>query len=83
MKLYAELLQELGRADEGKELSDRADALQNAAAEQVNARRTGSRGVLKIGGDVSVPAVLQKMDPAHTDEARAAKVVPATKKWTH
>lgn len=74
MKLYAELLRVLGRAGEANELGKRANAVQKAAAEQVNSKRTWSNSVYRIGGDVSAPAVLQKMDPEYTGEARAAQL---------
>jgi TonB family protein len=73
MKLYAELLRSLGRDDEANELDKRADSVQRATAEQVNSKRTSSNTVHRVGADVSAPAVLQKVDPDYTDEARAAK----------
>ncbi|MCU1274359.1 MAG: TonB family protein [Bryobacterales bacterium] len=72
MKLYAELLRVLGRADEANELGKRADAVQRATAGQVNSMRTSAHSVHRVGGDVSAPSVLQKVDPEYTEEARAA-----------
>lgn len=74
MKLYAELLRLLGRDDEASELGKRADSVQRATAEQVNSKRTSSNTVHQVGANVSAPAVLQKVDPDYTDEARAAQL---------
>ena len=71
MKVYAQFLRQQGRADEASELDTRAAAAQKANAAQVTAR-SGSGTVYRIGGDVSAPRVLQKVEPEYSDEARAA-----------
>jgi TonB family protein len=73
MKLYAALLRSLGRDGEANAFDKRADDINWAAVRQDNPGRA-TNSVFRVGADVSPPAVLQKVNPDYTDEARAAQL---------
>ncbi len=69
MELYARLLNEQGRGEEAKSLSDRASEVRKALGEQ---QRLVKSNALRIGGGVTSPIVSSKVEPEYTEEARAA-----------
>ncbi|MBL8232983.1 MAG: TonB family protein [Bryobacterales bacterium] len=71
MELYAHMLLTNDRAQEGRAMRERADGIRKAIA--VAAPPTPSEGILKIGGDVAPPSLIHKVEPAYSEEARAAK----------
>lgn len=73
MELYARFLKEQGREDEAKAMSDRATFVRKALVSEQIPKMQSNSTALKIGGGVTAPSVLYKIDPAYTDEARFAK----------
>jgi TonB family protein len=65
-KLYSDFLRAQGRDEEAKELNSRT-TIKKPAAKLAD-------GVYRIGGDVTAPSLLQKVEPVYTDEARLAKL---------
>jgi TonB family protein len=76
MQLLARLLKEQGREDEGKVMLEFATASLKALYLQADARRgsvQASSDVFRAGGGVMPPAVLAKIEPEYSQEARFAK----------
>lgn len=71
MELYAHMLLTNDRAQEGRAMRERADGIRKTLA--VAPPPTPSEGILKIGGDVAPPSLIHKVEPAYSEEARAAK----------
>jgi TonB family protein len=74
MKSYAQFLQRLGRTEEATQMEARANAAQKVISTQAQPKSSLAAGVYRIGGDVSPPSLLQKVEPEYSDEARAAKL---------
>jgi len=75
LELYAMFLQGQGRGVEGDAAREKAAAIRgrlNAAANSAKQASTGN-GVYKIGGAVTPPALILKMEPEYTEMARLAK----------
>ena len=74
MVLYAQFLQAQGRAEESQALRDRAATLRKALV-NVTFRPAQAAGpaALKVGDGTTPPALLSKVEPEYTQEARAAK----------
>ena len=68
MKVYAQFLRSQGRKDEADDLDARATAAQNANAQLA----APGNGVYRIGGGVTPPKILQKVEPGYSEVARAA-----------
>ena len=76
MELYARLLKKQGRDDDGKAMQDRAGAVMKMLELQDRTQHSqveSKADVLRIGGGVTAPSVLCKIDPEYTEEARVAK----------
>ena len=71
MELYAYLLEHANRSDEATVMKERAAAIRKQTETPVYAEAPRSE-VHKMGGGVEKPALLSKMEPVYTDEARAA-----------
>lgn len=69
---YATYLRHQGRVDEAKEQETRAAAVRASVAGVHPAATSG--GVYRVGGGVTAPALLAKVEPGYTEEARAAKL---------
>lgn len=68
---YAFLMRRQGRLEEAKSLEEawaRGVPVETKASSELPA------GVYRVGGDVRAPALLMKMEPQYTEEARSAKV---------
>jgi TonB family protein len=72
MERYARFLQQQSRGDEAQAELDRAKSLRKTLSQQRGAVQNAS--VLRVGGGVTAPSVLAKIDPEYSDEARAAKI---------
>ncbi|MGI8746192.1 MAG: TonB family protein [Bryobacteraceae bacterium] len=74
MELFADFLRQQDREEEAKEMQERALTLRKAQGMRA---RSGGRGdtpnVSRIGGGVTSPKLMSKVEPEYTDEARAAK----------
>jgi TonB family protein len=68
MELYARFLEDQGRGEEAKSMSDRASEIRKALGQ-----RQAKSNALRIGGGVTAPKVLHKMEPEYTEEGRVAK----------
>ncbi|MSV29278.1 MAG: TonB family protein [Bryobacterales bacterium] len=77
-KVYSRFLLEQGRAEEAADLESRAVASQKANPSRVDPRSVAP-GVLRTGGDVTPPSLLQKKEPEYSEEARSAKLTGRVK----
>jgi TonB family protein len=68
LELYARLLKDQGREEEAKSMSDRASEIRKTLGQ-----RQAKSNALRIGGGVTAPKVLDKMEPEYTEEGRVAK----------
>jgi TonB family protein len=75
MELYARLLNKQGREEDGKAMFNRAGAVIKAltAQDQAVHAKAQSSTAFKVGGGITAPSVLFKVDPEYTEEARFAK----------
>jgi len=75
MELLARLLKREGPNAEADQLTQQAGAIRTAAAASVrsNLRLTGTPGTYHVGGGVSAPVLLQKIEPEYSELARVAK----------
>jgi TonB family protein len=72
MKLYAQFLRSQSRSGEAADLETQANAAQNARVPRAIPK--SSEGAYRIGGGVSAPSVLSKVEPEYSEEARIAKL---------
>lgn len=70
LELYAQLLRQLGRADEAKTMQDRASGIRKALAPRL---QPSGPDVYRIGDGVTGPKPISRPDPDYTEEARIAK----------
>jgi TonB family protein len=70
MEVYAQFLRAQGRVDQASEF----DARVAAAMRQAHTATALPPGVYRLGGGVSAPSPVQKVEPQYTEEARAAKL---------
>jgi TonB family protein len=70
LELYARFLKDQGLADESKSLADRASAIRKALGTQASSPKSEA---FHIGGGVTPPKLLSKVEPEYTEEARTAK----------
>jgi TonB family protein len=68
-KVYGQFLRTRGRVDEAKEFDAATAAMQKT---QTKPMPSLAAGVYKIGGGISAPKLVSKVEPQYTDEARAA-----------
>jgi TonB family protein len=74
MELYSELLEHQDRHDEASAMRKQAVAARTAQTTQaLSMRQPSSPGVHQIGGAVSAPVLLSKVEPEYSQEARIAK----------
>jgi TonB family protein len=73
-ELYAQFLLQQGRTDEAKSLRDQASAVWKAQGAKATPTRPDAGSIVfRVGDGVMAPAVLSKVDPEYTEEARLAK----------
>jgi TonB family protein len=73
MTLYAQMLQQMNRTDEATAMTGRAAEVRKAARSQLAKPLSASSGAYRVGGGVSAPKLLYKVEPEYSEEARAAK----------
>ncbi len=74
MELCAQLLQQQGRTEEASAMRKQASSIRKEAAEQAQSTlRSSSSDVYRVGGDVTPPVLLSKVEPAYSGEGRIAK----------
>ena len=72
--LYGRFLELQGRTDDAKPDMDQAAGIRRGIAKQVQQQPKASASLaLHVGGGVTPPKVLSKVDPEYSDAARAAK----------
>jgi len=72
-ELYAEFLQQTGKADEAKAILDQETEVRKTLSPRVMLNELASTETAKIGGAVSAPRIESKVEPQYSQEARAAK----------
>jgi TonB family protein len=74
MKLYAGLLMQEGRSAEANKMQDGSARIFEAdAARVMSERQPSGSDVYRVGGDVSKPVLLSKVEPKYSEDARLAK----------
>ncbi|HEY1242419.1 MAG TPA: TonB family protein [Bryobacteraceae bacterium] len=74
MDLYSAFLNRQNRPDDAKSLQDNARSIRVAlGAQAVVVRRGSGEPAVRIGGGVTAPRLLSKMEPRYSEEARLAK----------
>jgi len=69
-RAYGHFLRKMGQTEEAREIAASVATVPGAT----KAEKTAGATVYRIGGPVSAPAVLSKVEPEYTDEARAAQL---------
>jgi TonB family protein len=67
LRLYARFLRQQGRSEEAEALDKQAASAMRRASPEA------SPGVFRVGNGVKPPALLRKLEPQYSEEARAAK----------
>lgn len=76
MELHARLLRQQNREEEARSMQERAAALRKslgARTESTRRQLAPASPVRRIGGNVKAPALVHKVEPQYTEEARLAK----------
>jgi TonB family protein len=74
MELYAEFLHRQGRESEAQPLRDQSAAIRKTlGVEAMSTFQNTTPNVYKIGGDVTTPILVSKIEPEYSQDARAAK----------
>ena len=73
MDLYAQMLKDAGRADEAALMQGRAGEIRKTLKASAQKPLNTAGGVYRVGGGVTPPRLLSKVEPSYSDEARAAK----------
>ena len=74
LNLYATFLRKQNRDSEAEPLESRAKQIRQQHIAELTRQTAHSATALKVGGGVTAPMVLYKMDPEYSEEARAAKL---------
>ena len=72
MSMYATFLKRQGRTEEAASYLDRAKQVYMASSVRPNTSPAGASGPYRIGGPVTAPRVLSKIEPEYSEEARLA-----------
>jgi TonB family protein len=74
LELYAQFLRQQGRRSEAKTILEQSLAIRRAlGAQAMSAVQGDGMTVYKVGGEISAPVLLSKVEPAYSPDARAAK----------
>lgn len=74
LEFYAQFLRAHDRATQADDVTARARTIRRDRIRGMGPTEVAIAGVMKVGGGVSAPALLYKMEPAYSEEARAAKL---------
>ncbi len=74
MELYARFLRLQDRAPEAVTMESRANGIRQANIKEMMQNMALPSDVFRVGGGVSAPRLVQKVEPQYTQEARAAKL---------
>lgn len=73
LDLYAEFLRKQGRMSEAKSIRDQSAAIRKVLSGQaMSAVQDDGETVYKVGGEISTPTLLSKVEPGYSQDARAA-----------
>jgi TonB family protein len=72
-EMLVRFLQKQGRDDEAALLADRANTIRKTVAAGLSPRVISQAGVSRVGGNVSAPKLLSKIEPAYSEAARFLK----------
>ena len=73
LEFYARFLRAQGRDVEAEPILTRAASIRKTRAAALGTKRTLASAAVKVGGPVTAPKLLSKVEPAYTEDARAAK----------
>jgi TonB family protein len=74
LEQYAKFLTSTDRASEAAPLQDRAKALRKSLVGATSSRFAPIMNAVKVGGGVTAPSLLYKVEPEYSEEARSFKV---------
>ena len=74
MDFYARFLRGQDRTPEAEQLEARSKAIRKTQIGALSAALSGAGQAYRVGGGVSAPSLLFKIEPAYSEEARAAKL---------
>jgi TonB family protein len=74
LEFYARFLKSQDRSAEATPISARASEIRKARAAALGAKAVTSSTAMKVGHGVTPPSLLTKMEPAYSEDARAAKL---------
>jgi TonB family protein len=74
LDLYAEFLRQQRRMSEARSIRDQSAAIRRAlGGKALSVVQNDEEAVYKIGGEISAPVLLSKVEPDYSQDARAAK----------
>jgi TonB family protein len=73
LEFYGRFLKSQGRDSEAEPVDARAAGIRKARAASLGSKRTPASSALRVGGAVSAPKLLTKIEPEYSEDARAAK----------
>jgi TonB family protein len=74
MEVYARFLRSQGRTSEAEVMDARAAGVRKALVAAVTVNIKGAAQTYRVGPGTTAPKLLKKLEPAYTEEARAAKI---------
>ncbi len=74
MDLYARFLRDQNRVGEAEQMEWRVQQIRKTLLAKLMPQSPASEAVYRAGGGVAAPALLSKVEPAYTEEARALKI---------
>jgi TonB family protein len=73
LEMYAEYLTANGRSGEAASLVEGAQSIRKARVAEASPKFAANVAAVKVGGGVSAPSLLAKVEPEYSEEARALK----------
>jgi TonB family protein len=74
MEIYARFLRGQDRTGEAEVMDARAAKVRKALVAEVSVNIKGASQTYRVGDGITAPKLLKKLEPAYTEEARAAKI---------
>jgi len=74
MEIYARFLRSQERTGEAEVMEARAGAVRKALVASASGNLKGAAQTYRVGNGTTPPSLLYKLEPAYTEEARAAKI---------
>jgi len=79
LELYAQFLKTQGRDGDAEPLQTRATDIRKSLAATIGPKRLLALTAMRVGGPISAPRLLSKVEPAYSEEARMAKIAGVAK----